>query len=71
MNMDLSKIPNYNRYTNDDGYYKLCDIAGALLQGESVDIYGTTYSGDRARAKGMEVVDLIRVLNRTIGDKSL
>ena len=69
--MDSSKIPNYNRYTRDDGYYKLCDIAGALLQGQSVNVYGTVYSGDRARAKGMEMVDLIRVINRTIGDGSL
>ena len=69
--MDLSKIPNANMYKENDGYYKLCNAAGALLQGQTVKIYGTTYSGDRARVMGMEMVDLIRVLNRTIGSDSL
>lgn len=65
--MDLNKFPMFDEFAADDYYYTLCNAAGALLQGKTVKIYGTTYSGERARVKGMELVDIIRVLERTIG----
>lgn len=41
----------------------LCDIAGSLLQGGPLELEGNTYVGDEARKKGMQIVDLIRVLD--------
>ena len=41
----------------------LCDIAGSLLQGGPLELEGKTYVGDEARKKGMQIIDLIRVLD--------
>lgn len=46
-----------------DFYVYLCNTAGSLLQGGPLELEGNTYVGDEARKKGMQIVDLIRVLD--------
>ena len=46
-----------------DFYICLCNIAGSLLQGGPLELEGKTYVGDEARKKGMQIIDLIRVLD--------
>lgn len=41
----------------------LCNTAGSLLQGGPTNVYGKTFVGDDARKKGMQIVDLIHVLD--------
>lgn len=47
----------------------LCNAAGSLLQGGPTKIYGKTFVGDAARKKGMQIVDLIRVLDVYYSEK--
>lgn len=47
----------------------LCNAAGSLLQGGPTKIYGKTFVGDEARKKGMQIVDLIRVLDVYYADR--
>lgn len=49
----------------------LCDIAGSLLQGGPLELEGNTYVGDEARKKGIQIVDLIRVLDVYFKSKQL
>ena len=49
----------------------LCDIAGSLLQGGPLELEVNTYVGDEARKKGMQIVDLIRVLDVYFKGKQL
>lgn len=65
--MDLSDFSKGNSYAPNDFYYTLCNTAGLLLEGKTVKVFGTVYSGDQARVKGMEMVDLIRVFERIYG----
>lgn len=41
----------------------LCNTAGSLLQGGPKTVEGKTYIGNEARKKGIQMVDLIHVLN--------
>lgn len=54
-----------------DFYVYLCNIAGSLLQGGPLELEGNTYVGDEARKKGMQIVDLIRVLDVYFKSKQL
>jgi len=65
--LDLSGFSKENSLAPNDFYYTLCNAAGLLLQGKTVEVFGTVYSGDQARVKGMEMVDLIRVFERIYG----
>lgn len=42
-----------------DFYYTLCNVAGAMLQGQTVTFLGQTYKGNEARHAGLKLVELI------------
>lgn len=47
-----------------DFYYTLCNVAGAMLQGQTVNFLGYTFSGDEARHAGIELVKLVDEFNK-------
>lgn len=53
-------------YKSDDLYITLCNTAGALLQGKTVHVFNTTYSGNAARKQGIKLVGLINQLNKVM-----
>lgn len=42
-----------------DLYYTLCNVAGAMLQGQTVTFLGKTVTGNVARKEGIKLVGLI------------
>lgn len=52
-----------------DFYYTLCNVAGAMLQGQTVNFLGQTFSGNEARHAGIKLVELINEFNKVMHAK--
>lgn len=54
-----------------DFYYTLCNVAGTMLQGQTVNFFGQTFSGDEARHAGIELVKLVDEFNKMMKARQL